>query len=379
MTKASPQTISIAPGHNKSALSPGQKTFQSLIRQIEKRRQRLRGWETTTPIFQQRYVDEMLPLDRESSALLGKLVRRLDEASQQKGLTKTELRTVSDLITGMAGELLDQGDDAELKAIYDRHSPSDYDSEAAADAGEMKAMFEAMLGVDLGDDIDLSSPDEVMRRAHASMEEQWAREQAEYQAGQQARETRRAGRKPTAKQAAAQARKEAEQAALGQSIREVYRKLASALHPDREPDPEERARKTALMQRVNQAYGRNDLLRLLELQLELEHIDQHAIDNITEGRLKHYNKILREQVRELDQEILHVELGFRETYGISPFVEVSPDTALRLMEQDIAGLQEEIRDLEADLIVFDDLKTLKGWLKRQKRRQSAIDFDGMPF
>jgi len=379
MTKASPQAVSIAPGHNKPALSPGQKTFQSLIRQIEKRRQRLRDWETTTSIFQQRYVDEVLPLDRESSALLGKLVRRLDEASQQNGLTKTELRTISELITGMAGELLEEGDDSELKAIYDRHSPSDYDSEAAADAGEMKAMFEAMLGVDLGDDIDLSSSDEVMRRAHASMEEQWAREQAEYQAGQQAREARRAGRKPTAKQAAAQARKEAEQAALGQSIREVYRKLASALHPDREPDPEERARKTALMQRVNQAYGRNDLLQLLELQLELEHIDQHAIDNIAEDRLKHYNKILREQVRELDQEIQHVEFSFREAYGISPFVEVSPDTALRLMEHDIAGLRQEIRDLEADLIVFDDRKTLKGWLKRQKHQQSAIDFDGMPF
>jgi hypothetical protein len=47
-------------------------------------------------------------------------------------------------------------------------------------------------------------------------------------------------------------------------------------HPDREPDPHERERKTALMQRANHAYGKNDLLKLLELQLELEHIDQPA-------------------------------------------------------------------------------------------------------
>ncbi|WP_409015107.1 hypothetical protein [Caballeronia sp. LZ001] len=61
------------------------------------------------------------------------------------------------------------------------------------------------------------------------------------------------------------------------------------------------------MQRANQAYGKNDLLKLLELQLELEHIDQRAINVISEDRLKHYNKILREQLGELDQEILHVE------------------------------------------------------------------------
>ena len=51
---------------------------------------------------------------------------------------------------------------------------------------------------------------------------------------------------------------------MSQSIREVYRKLAGALHPDRESDPQERERKTALMQRVNQAYAKNNLLQLLD-------------------------------------------------------------------------------------------------------------------
>jgi curved DNA-binding protein CbpA len=42
-------------------------------------------------------------------------------------------------------------------------------------------------------------------------------------------------------------------------VREVFRKLASELHPDRETDPAEHARKTELMQRVNQAYKAGDL------------------------------------------------------------------------------------------------------------------------
>jgi hypothetical protein len=151
------------------------------------------------------------------------------------------------------------------------------------------------------------------------------------------------------------------------------------LHPDREPDPQERERKTALMQRANQAYGKNDLLKLLELQLELEHIDQNAINDISEARLRHYNKILREQLGELDQEIVQVEASFRHAYEISPFVDVAPATVLRNLANDIAGLRQHIRDLQADLLVFEDLQQFKGWLKHLKRRQADIRFDELPF
>ncbi|MHA6885844.1 J domain-containing protein [Ralstonia pseudosolanacearum] len=375
MTKATRQSVSIAPAHNKASLNKGQKAFNNLIKQIEKRRHRLQAWERVMPAFQKQYVDELVPLERAWNALQAKMACRLDEAWDQKGLTKTERRMISELIVDLAGALIDGNGDAALKTIYNRHSESDYDSEAATELEEMKSALETMLGVELGDDLDMRSPDEVLQRAHARIREQQAQQATE----DQAREARRAKRKPSAKQLAAQARQEAEQTQMGQSIREVYRKLASALHPDREPDAAERARKTALMQRVNQAYGKNDLLKLLELQLELEHIDQNAIDHIGEDRLKHYNKILKEQLGELDQEVLHVETGFRHSYGIAPFADVSPDTAMRHLAHEITELQHGIRDMEEDLLVFADLKTFKGWLKALKRQQAAMHFDGMPF
>lgn len=375
MTRATHQSVSIAPTHNKASLSKGQKAFNSLIRQIEKRRNRLRAWESVMPSFQKQYVDELLPLERVWNELQAKMVYRLDDAWDQKGMTKTERRVLSELIVDVAGDLIDDNGDAQLKVIYNRHSQSDYDSEAAAELEDMKSALETMLGVELGDDLDMSSPDEVLQRAHARMQEQQAQQTAE----DQVREARRVKRKKSAKQLAAQARQEAEQAQLGQSIREVYRKLASALHPDREPDPAERARKTALMQRVNQAYGKNDLLKLLELQLELEHIDQGTINDISEDRLKHYNKVLKEQLGELDQEILHVEAGFRHSYGIAPFVDASPDTALRHLANEIDGLRHGIRDLEEDLLMFEDIKKLKGWLKDLKRQRAAMRFDEMAF
>jgi hypothetical protein len=375
MTRTNRRSVSIAPDHNKANLSKGQKAFNTLIRQIEKRRHHLGAWEAVGPTFQKKYTDELLPIEKICTDLQVKMVHRLEQACDQKGITKSERHTISELITGLAGELIEERDDAELTAIYNRHSRSDYDSEAAAELEDMKSVLEAMLGEELGDDVDMSSPEDLLQRAHAKMEELQVREAAE----SQAREERRGKRKKSAKQVAAEARQEAKQAQLSQSIREVYRKLASALHPDREPDPDERKRKTELMQRANQAYANNNLLQLLELQLELEHIDQSAINNISEDRLKHYNAILKEQVGELDQEILYVEARFREAYGIPPFIEISPDTVVRNLAGEIAAIRQSVHDLEEDLLMFEDPKALKSWLKSVKRQRAAVDFDEIPF
>jgi hypothetical protein len=375
MSRTNLSSISIAPDHSQSNLSKGQKAFNTLIKQIEKRRTRLGAWETAMPAFHRKYLSDFVPLEQTFIELRTKLVHRLDKAYEQKGLTKSERRTIADLISDLAGELVAESDDPDLKTMYNRYSESDFDSEAAAELDDMKSALEAMLGVELGDDVDMSSPEDVLQRAHAQMAQRQARDAVE----NQAREDRRSKRKKTPRQLAAEAREQVEQAELSLSIREVYRKLASALHPDRETDPQERERKTTLMQRANQAYSKNSLLQLLELQLELEHIDQSAINNIGEDRLKHYNKILKEQVGELDHEILHVENGFKHSYGIPPFIDVSPGTIMRNLAADIFSLQESLHALEHDLLVFDDVKQLKGWLKAVTRSLATSRFDEMPF
>jgi hypothetical protein len=377
MTRTNLRSVSIAHDHDKPALSKGQKTFNSLIKQIEKRRGRLRAWETVTPTFQKQYVNELLPLERTSTTLQIRMVHFLDQAYAQKELTKAERRKMAIVIANLAGDLIDEDEDEgkELKAIYDKYSPTNYDSQMAAEVDGMKSMLETVLGVDLGDDLDLSSPEDLLQRAQAHIQQG----QAEAAAKNAERDVQRAKRKKSPKQQAAEARAQEQQAQISLSIREVYRKLASTLHPDREPDPQERDRKTRLMQRVNEAYQKNNLLQLLELQLELEHIDQHALNSMSEERLKHYNTILKEQVLELDQEILHVESAFRYAYGIDPFEPVSPDTVLRNLAVDLKELRLNIRTLEQDLAAFEDIKNLKRWLKRIQLIPAASTFDAMPF
>ncbi|WP_423395458.1 J domain-containing protein [Burkholderia sp. LMG 21824] len=377
MTARRGAAVVIAPGHQTASLSNAQKTFNTLVKQIEQRRERLGAWEAVMPAFQKKFVDGLLPLEQASTALRIRLLNLLDDAFLQKGLSKAEQRTLSELIAGMARDLLDVSDDAQVKIIHNRHCASGDDATAPVDRAPAKPEPEPepMPGVAPADDLDTLSPDELAERMQAELDEQFRRDMAAHEA----REAQRAKRKKAPRQSAAVAKREAEQAESSKSIREVYRKLASALHPDRETDPQAQARKTVLMQRVNHAYAKGNLLQLLELQLEIEQIDRRAIDGLSEDRLTRYNGILEEQLRELDQEIQHVETGFRRTYGIASSVKVAPDTVMRMLTRDIAGMQRSNHDLTVALHAFDDPEKVRDWLKDMKRRPASSRFDDEPF
>ena len=369
------KSLSIAGAANKAQLSKGQKTFNALIKQIEQGRARLAAWEIAIPRYQQKHAAELQPLLDKAQALEINIVHALDKAHDQPGLTKTERRKIAFVITDRADDLLAGTDDAILKALYNKYSGLDYDEVQAEDNATLKSAVEEMFGFDLGDDFDLSSPEGFNEQAQAKLRQQ----QAEQDAARQARLDSKAERKKTPKQLAKEAREQADEQQLKLSIREIYRKLASALHPDREPDPKERERKTALMQKVNQAYDKNNLLLLLELQLELEQIDQDHLKNVSEERLKHYNKILREQLGELHHEIIRVEAGFMAQYMLDPFEEPDPNTVIKYLTVEIAEVNREMREIQRDLLLFEDVAKLKVWLKRVRLPSKRDRFDDIPF
>ena len=374
MLKIQTKALSIVTGKDHPHLSKEQKAFNALIKKIDEKRANLAAWQEIIPAYQKKYASDFIPLVETSHEIQIEMVHFLDRACDQKGLTSPERRMIHELISGMAGDLAVERNDEELKNIYNKHSGSDLDKEAAASLNGLKSMLEDVIGVDLGDDLDMSSPEEIFKRAQAHMHEQ----QTQFEAERQAYEERQAKRKKTAKQIAKESKQQAEEQQTRQSIRELYRKLASALHPDREPDPEERERKTGLMQRINQAYDKKNLLLLLELQLELEHIDQTTINNISSNRLKHYNKILKEQLNELEHEIFVTEDVFKSQFGLSPFERLTPSTLMRNLAAEIVGIQQAIRELKSDLLAFQDIKKLKAWLKGMRLRQK-MDYLDCPF
>lgn len=370
MLKSPVHSVGIAAAAASPTLSKQQKTFNRLIKQIEQRRAALAGWEATLPRYQKKYTEEVLPLDGALEALKLRLIHCFSAAHDKKGITRAERKQIDELIVAMIQGTPDGAIDAELKAIYNRHSRSDFDADIAENKALMKIMVGEMMGVELADDLDFATPDEFMKHVAEKFAEQ-------QEADSRQQEQRSATRKKSAKQIA---REEAEAAAeqdVSQSLREVYRKLASALHPDREPDPVERTRKNALMQKANKAYDSRNLLQLLELQLELEHIDPAALARMSEDKLKRYNAILKEQVRELDMELIHVENEFMLRFHVEVEENLAPATLLHRLEVEIVEKTHARRDMERDIESFAEIPALKAFLRAVKQvRRGQFDPTG---
>ena len=360
-----PQGLQISSATGDAALSPEQKRFNTLIKQIEKLRQTLAGWHDFIPQYQRTHAQVIVPLVDSARAAQREWAFALAGLLQQPGWTKGERATLNELIADSAGELLagQDEDDAELKALFDQHSDVDFDTGQQEARTALQAMMETMTGVDLGDPDKIGSEEELFQRMQEAL-----KGQAEEGSGSPHEAPARPRR-----QTAAQKRREAEAQEATQSLREVFRKLASALHPDREPDATAREAKTALMQKVNQAYASNDLLTLLELQLQIEQVDAGHVGRASAQRLKHYNKVLAEQLAELKNEIVRVESGFLMDFGLQPEWNASPKKLLSSIDQEAKRLRNLATMIRQDLRRLGDKAATKHMLRQERQRLRQRD------
>lgn len=93
---------------------------------------------------------------------------------------------------------------------------------------------------------------------------------------------------------------------MTQSIRSIYISLVKKLHPDKEPDENEKIRKTEVVKQLTEAYENKDLLSLLLLQSKYQISKEKDLKD-----LRSYNQILEEQVSTLEEEYsaLYAVLG----------------------------------------------------------------------
>ncbi|CAN7622617.1 J domain-containing protein [Pseudoduganella sp. LjRoot289] len=365
--------VRIAEPAAKAAQSRVRKQFNTLVKKLESERARLSAWQAFLPELHGMVEQELQPLERAADASRKQLMLLLDQAHAHKLMGKREKAKLEDLICILAEVVLEHGDDADVSAIYERHGGDAFDMDETDD-DLFKDMLEDLMGSPLGDDVDLNSPDAVMAALHARMDEQAREEAAAREAAQAAAE--QAPKKPkSAKASAREQRLEAEEKRMQQSVREIYRKLASALHPDREPDVAERARKTGLMQRVNVAYAANDLLGLLELQLEVEQLDQAGLDRMDDARIKQFNKVLAGQVAELERDNADLEFALIMDFEIDAYQRPTPESVLRLLREGMETLRASNRAMEEDMAAFQDIKALKAWLKTYRIQPRESDFD----
>lgn len=359
--------------------SPEHKRFKGLLAKIDKARERLASWQQQLPLFAQMHAERVDPVLEKLHVSRRAWAFELEAVLAAQRWSKVDAASIGQMICELAGALLDSREepDAELKDLYNRHADIDFDSEEQQHLDSMKLMLEKMGGVELGD-APVESVEDLMRRAHEQLAGQM-------QEGQENEARHSAPKRPAkpARKTAAQKRAEEDASRISQTVREVYRKLASALHPDRvaaDAPQAERESATALMQRVNSAYEAGDLLALLTIQLQIEQVDIHHAAGIAAEQVRHFNKVLTEQLRELELEIYERQHAFCASYGLMTAQRIDPRKLGMLLD-------DEMRDIaSAQARIDHDRRTLRGdpalakrFLKRWRQEQRAAEFDELFF
>ena len=191
--------------------------------------------------------------------------------------------------------------------------------------------------------------------------------EAQTQAAQRQAQRARAAHQQQRQRQQAQRKAQAAQQEAKPSVKAVYRKLASSLHPDREQDPQARARKTALMQRVNQAYEADDLLALLELQWEVELLDAKRMAQLQDAHLQRYSLVLQEQLQQLQQATRDAQAELAQMLGLNPQLRHAPHKMPKLLRQYVQSLQQQVAQLQhATVHLQRQPDALVDWLRAQR-------------
>jgi hypothetical protein len=338
-------------------LSPAQKTFNRLLEQIATARKSLEEWITQAKRLHERQILEVAPAEAQLRQLQLAVILKVDALllSPPKGvkLTANRKRAMTRYILDIVDQLLDiDPDNLELHALHDRHSEEDLETirkmDREMELGIAESMLKTVFGEKMVDREGVDDFEELIKRTHERVE------QAKVDAPP----------KRNKREQAAEDKRKAAEDALSQSLREIYRKLASSLHPDRETDPELRAQKTVLMQRINIAYQAKDLLALLTLQLEVEQISAATLGQVPEQRLAQYNQILREQLQTLKAQQRDLFEELQDRTGAQDYCR-----APKLADFDTAITHQKQRVLR----VIESMQYCRAQISDPNRVQSAID------
>lgn len=347
--------ISIKSNSEDIVLQKEQKRFNKLTADISRRRKELLELNDAITQLKINYVKKIVPVQNKHSELIQEMIYLADENFDNKIFTKADRKSICVLLDESIGSLDEQYINDRIKDIFARRLGENFDdvvNEANSFAtNRTKEFLNEMFGMDVDCD-DNVSQEELMHRVRQKFMEQEEQERL--------REEQSPKRKKSAKTLAKEAREKEAEKHQSQSIREVYRQLAKSLHPDRIANDEDYETKTKLMQEVNAAYDKDDLLTLLEIQLKIEQISQENIDGVALEKLKHFNVVLKRQFDELNIELhnvstqLSMEFPNLNLYGaLTPKkIEMHIRSRIKQTKQIVEDLQTHLEFWKMDIKLF---------------------------
>lgn len=349
--------------------SPAAKAYQFQLARIAKLKSQMAEMDALATAHRQALVQQVFPLDQQRLALMKDLVLWLDpRLPQADDLSAAQRQAGQRVLAQLARELVQRGH-ADMAAVHDRHSPRTLAQLEQDRVQAARQQLEAWLGEALLPGQATPSWHELMQAARARLQQADDDKAARTAERQSQREAKRDAKKEAKRDAKRDAKRQAQQDAPGHtslpapaappllaslqddaqaSLRSLYRQLASALHPDREPDPDARQRKTALMSEANAAYARKDYLALQDLQRRAALDGADAQAPLSDDKCQALTLLLKAQVADLERERARTQQSLLHEFEVPQGQGLNTETLQAQRDGHRARLKAEIDRLQAE-------------------------------
>ena len=353
-------------------LTPAQQRFNDLLARIEELSgliQRLEAWSDRHRYTHIQALRESVQL---AQAHRKSLLLFVHERLQTADFTDRQQRMARGMVRGLLDHLAPMAD-PQVQALADVYVSEEDTQEEAQEQAEAAQRLRERIEEALGQPIEKAgqyqTPEEMMQ---AGMR-QWQRQQEADEQRKAAKRAARKAQKQAQKKSAAADKGEVPAALMRaldakSAIRTLFRQLASALHPDREPDETERLRKTALMSEVNAAYEKNDLTTLLRLQMQVTQINatnKPGTARMADDKLIAMSLLLKEQVAALEDDLDQLENRLSRELCVPVRADAEEATMTQALQRIQADQRHSADSLAADLRRIQNDAELKRWLKEQ--------------
>ncbi|AFK05280.1 hypothetical protein Emtol_4155 [Emticicia oligotrophica DSM 17448] len=265
-------------------LTKQQRKFNEKIQKISELKQKIDWAKNELEIIQRKIIIEILPLEKRFTEVQIKQLAALDKLYYENNFRKRDNDTLSELILEKAEELIKQNQSKEVHEIFARHNDGiSYDEmlELANQkaSANIKNSIKTIFGVE--NEMDFNKPEDFQD----FLNEQLESDEFKY-------ENRKKKRKLI--------NNNAEENNKNQTLtaRQVYLELVKVFHPDREQDENEKEKKNLIMQKIIEAYEKNDIYELINMKFELL-----QVHNASDESLKIQIQLLNKQIEKLENEI----------------------------------------------------------------------------
>lgn len=374
--------LMVQPG-DQAPLTPAQQRFNALLARIEQlsgQIERLQAWSDRHRYAHIQALRESVQL---AQAHRKSLLLFVHERLQTADFTDKQQRMARGLVRGLIDHLAVSAD-PQVQALADLYVSDEDTQEAAQEQAEAAQRLRERIEEALGQPIEKAgqyqTPEEMMQ---AGMR-QWQRQQEADEQRKAAKRAAKKAHKRAQKKSAAAEKGEVPPAVLREAdaksaIRTVFRQLASALHPDREPDEQERLRKTARMSEVNAAYEKNELSTLLRLQMQVTQVNPQNATRMADAQLIAMASLLKEQVAALEDDLDALQSRLSRELCVPVRADVDEAAMTQALQRIQADQRHSADSLAADLRRIQNDAELKRWLKEQwqlakAQVQSSSDF-----